>query len=284
MLKRMKHNIIKIGLLTKILVVSFCFIKICFAANNDEKRIIAIGASVNSIVKEIGASSEIVGVDTQSTDMYSKNIADIGYMRSISLEGLLSLKPNVCIATSDVAPRSAIDALSKYRIKTVVTNKIETPNSVYNNIILVGNALGYNDKALQLKNKVMQQTNTALKSIPASKKINALFLLQLSSNSIFILGNGTHGDWWLKLVKLNNISNLNGMKPLSREGFISSKPDMIIIAKTNDKLRFPFQDDLNKYSKNKDIKVVNVKSDILEGFGAGFGDNVKYLVDKVYYE
>ncbi|MDD3266454.1 MAG: ABC transporter substrate-binding protein [Burkholderiales bacterium] len=280
----MKRNIIKISSLVKFLMLNFCLVKACLAINSDTQRVIAIGPSVNSIIKAIGAESSIVGVDTQSTDIYSKKIADVGYMRSVSLEGLLSLKPNICIATSDVAPRSAITALNKYKVKTVVINKVENPNSIYNNIILVGDALGYKDKALELREKVIQQVNNALSSIPNGKKSNALFLLQLSSNSVFILGNGTHGDWWMKLIKLNNISDISGMKPLSREGFISSKPDLIIIAKANDKLQFPYQADLNKYSKNRNIKVVNVPSNILEGFGAKFGENTKYLVDRVYYD
>jgi|GEM_PF-6095282 len=249
----------------------------------EPQRVIAIGPSVNSIIKGLNAQNQVIGVDTQSISQYPKTVSNIGYMRAVSLEGLLSLKPDLCIATNDTSPHKVIEDLGKYKVKTVTTSKITTPDSVYQNIMLIGNALGNSEAAYQLKNKVMIEATGAIKLIPPHTRQKVLFLLQISPDNVFALGTNTHADWWLKFIQMDNIVKFNGMRPLSKEGFMALTPDVIMVAKVNSQFQLPYKVELETYAKKHKVQIITLNSQILDGFGADFGENTALLVRQVYH-
>lgn len=254
----------------------------CFAI--EPERVIAISPSVNSIVKALGAQRQIVGVDMQSISLYPESVSDIGYMRALNLEGILSLKPDLCLAAYEAAPRKVIDELDKYKVKTVTTTKIRDLNSVSQNIFTIGNALGKTKAATALNAKIMQEANTAINLIPPhQKKLRALFLLQISPNQVFALGQRTHGDWWLNFIALDNVIKFGGMKPLSKEEFMVLKPDLILFARVNSRFQLPYKAELDKHIHTGETRLISVNSQILDGFGADFGLNAQFLVKEVYH-
>ncbi len=70
------------------------------AAASQPARVIAAGGVVTEIVYALGRSDILVGVDTTSTYPESalKEKPNVGYVRALSSEGLLSLKPTTLIA------------------------------------------------------------------------------------------------------------------------------------------------------------------------------------------
>ena len=66
-------------------------------------RIIAIGGSITEIIYALGAEDKLVAVD--STSMYPASALerhpDVGYMRALSAEPVLSVAPDVILAIDD---------------------------------------------------------------------------------------------------------------------------------------------------------------------------------------
>ena len=64
-------------------------------------RLITAGGGITEIAYLLGAQDQLVGTDT--TSLYpaaALKTAKVGYMRQLSAEGLLSLKPDAMIATT----------------------------------------------------------------------------------------------------------------------------------------------------------------------------------------
>ena len=75
-------------------------------AHAGEARIVSVGGSTTEIVYALGAADRLVGVDTTSLYPSSADaLPDVGYVRQLSAEGLLSLRPDLILAGSK--PKSA---------------------------------------------------------------------------------------------------------------------------------------------------------------------------------
>ena len=71
----------------------------CFA----KERIITIGGTATELVFALGAGEKVVAVDQSSVFPEEiKSLPQIGYIRAISAEGVLALKPTKIITTSEI--------------------------------------------------------------------------------------------------------------------------------------------------------------------------------------
>ena len=93
-----------------------------FPANaRQPPRIVSVGSSITEIVYALGAEKMLVGVDT--TSLYpeeARKLPLVGYMRALSAEGVLSLKPTLIIATTAAGPAGALDQLKATGIEVMI--------------------------------------------------------------------------------------------------------------------------------------------------------------------
>ncbi len=78
------------------------------------RRIAAIGGSITEIVFALGQQSQLVARD--STSRYPEaalQLPDVGYMRQLSPEGVLSVNPSGILALHGSGPKEAVDVLKK---------------------------------------------------------------------------------------------------------------------------------------------------------------------------
>ena len=80
----------------------------------DTSRIAAIGGSITEIVYALGEEKQLVARD--STSLYPEAalaLPDVGYMRALSPEGVLSVNPTGILALQGSGPKEAVDVLKK---------------------------------------------------------------------------------------------------------------------------------------------------------------------------
>ena len=84
-----------------------------FAAHAQSlRRIVAVGGSVTETLYALGAQGELVGVDT--TSLYpaeAQKLPSVGYARSLSAEGVLSLRPTLLLAAGEAGPPAVLRQL-----------------------------------------------------------------------------------------------------------------------------------------------------------------------------
>ena len=81
-------------------------------------RLVTVSGAITEIVYLLGAEAQLVGTDTTSLfPVAAQKTAKVGYMRQLSAEGLLSLKPDAIIATTEAGPPVVLDQIRSAGVK-----------------------------------------------------------------------------------------------------------------------------------------------------------------------
>ena len=77
-----------------------------------------ISGAITEVVYALGAEGQLVGTDTTSLfPAAAQKTPKVGYLRQLSAEGILSLKPDAVIATSEAGPPVVLDQLRLFHDK-----------------------------------------------------------------------------------------------------------------------------------------------------------------------
>lgn len=78
----------------------------------DASRVIYVGGSATEIIYALGAGERLVDTDTSSVyPDAATRLPQVGYMRQISSEGVLSLRPSLVVAAGESGPPTAIEQI-----------------------------------------------------------------------------------------------------------------------------------------------------------------------------
>jgi iron complex transport system substrate-binding protein len=198
----------------------------------DSSRIAAIGGSVTEIVYALGEEKKLVARD--STSMYPEaalKLPDVGYMRQLSPEGVLSVSPSGILALEGSGPREAVDVLRKASVPLISVPESFDRAGILEKIRVVGRALGADAKAATLAASVdaeLQAAERLTAKIPQRKRV--LFILSLQGGKILASGTGTAADGIIRLAgAVNAIDGYSGYKQLTDESAVTARPDVILM-------------------------------------------------------
>jgi len=200
-------------------------------------KLVAIGGSITEIVFALGEEKRLVARDT--TSVYppaALALPDVGYMRQLSPEGVLSVGPSAVIALEGSGPREAIDVLKKASVPFVEVPEAFDGDGILVKIRTVGVALGVSDKAEALATTVAADLDAAEKataSIGTRKRV--MFLLSAQGGKLLASGSGTAADGIIRLAgAVNAIEGYEGYKPVTEEAVITAAPDVILMMDRGD--------------------------------------------------
>lgn len=198
----------------------------------DPSRLVAVGGSVTEIVYALGEEGKLIARD--STSVFPENalkLPDVGYMRALSPEGVLSVNPSGIIALEGSGPKEAIDVLRKASVPFVMIPETFDRDGILQKIRLVGKAIGAEAKAETLAESVGKDIDAAEKQVAGiTKRKRILFVLSLQGGKILASGSGTAADGIIKMAGGENaVSGFQGYKQVTDESVISAAPDVILM-------------------------------------------------------
>ncbi len=196
------------------------------------ERIVSIGGSVTEILYALGAEDRVVAVDT--TSVYPSEAAekpDVGYMRALSAEGVLSVDPDLILSIEGAGPATAVDVLKSASVPLIEVADVTSPRGVVEKIRAVGEAVGEEAAAAQLAARVEEEF-AALKSFTENldEKKRVLFLLSFNGGRPIAAGEGTSAEAIIQLAGGRNaLTGFEGFKPVSDEMILNAAPDAVLI-------------------------------------------------------
>ena len=188
------------------------------------ERIVAMSPDVADVVVALGATHKLVGKDATNDNPALKNVPAVGMHRNITAESILAVKPDLVLGSYMVQPASIYQRLNGLKIKAVNVAPKEEVSTFANSIKTIGS---YVDKKSQ-GTKLAKRWNADMSPLAKTGK-----RYLLSYDGRIVAGKGTVGDELIRRAGGINAANVTGLKPLSREGWLAAKPDVIIIADHN---------------------------------------------------
>ena len=130
------------------------------AAEIQLHRIVSVGGAITEIIYALGSENRIVGVDSSSLwPQQAKSFPQIGYQRALSAEGILSLSPDLILATEDAGPLATLAQLKKVGVRLTVVPNMPTIDGILDKISAVAEAIGKKSEGRILVSKTRQKIN-----------------------------------------------------------------------------------------------------------------------------
>ncbi|RWC89643.1 MULTISPECIES: hemin ABC transporter substrate-binding protein [unclassified Mesorhizobium] len=198
----------------------------------DPSRIAAIGGSITEIVYALGEEKRLVARD--STSNYPKaalDLPDVGYMRQLSPEGVLSVNPTSILALYGSGPKEAVDVLKKTGIPFIEVPELYSREGILQKVRIVGKALGVEAKAEVLAKALDAKLTAAEKQTASIKeRKRVLFVLSIQGGKILAAGSETAADGMVRLAGgVNAVEGFSGYRQMSDEAIITARPDVILM-------------------------------------------------------
>ena len=221
-----------VGLSLLLAVAAPSFAEEAAGSFKDPSKIAAIGGSITEIVYALGEQDLLVARD--STSLFPEaalKLPDVGYMRQLSPEGVLSVNPSGILALQGSGPKEAIDVLKKASVPYIEVPETFDHDGILDKIRIVGTALGVQEKATALVAEVdgkLKKAEAQTASIKERKRI--LFILSMQGGKILASGSDTAADGIIRLAGgVNAIEGFSGYKQLADEAVVTSRPDVILM-------------------------------------------------------
>ncbi|MGX8013450.1 heme/hemin ABC transporter substrate-binding protein [Mesorhizobium sp. ORM8.1] len=200
----------------------------------DTSRIASIGGSITEIVYALGEEGRLVARDSTSTyPQAALKLPDVGYMRALSPEGVLSVNPSGILALHGSGPREAVDVLKKSSVLFIEVPEHYSHEGILEKIRVVGKALGVDAKAEKLAAE-MDAKLTAAEKLTASikERRRILFVLSTQNGKILAAGSDSAADGIIKLAGgVNAVVGFSGYKSMTDEAIATARPDVILTMK-----------------------------------------------------
>lgn len=195
------------------------------------QRIVSVGGPVTETIYALNQGHLIVATDTTSYfPAAAEKTPKVGYQRTLSVEGVISRRPDVVIATAEAGPPKALAQIKSAGIPILQLPDPENVDDVINNIRLVGGWLDVETETQSLiaemegKRKDLEEL---LRHKEDAKKI--VFIMRHGNGGPMVAGRKTSAANIIRLSGADNaVDEYEGYKPLTPEALISAAPDFIL--------------------------------------------------------
>lgn len=258
------------------------------ASDTDAKRILAIGGAVTEIIYALGEEDRLIGRD--STSLYPQKateLPDVGYIRALSPEGVLSVKPDLILARGNNGPKEAVDVIKSTGIRWVDVPDNFTLEGVDDNIRIIAEELDVAEKGEILRKKVASEVAEARKKISIKKtKPKVMFVLSMQDGKINASGTKTAAHGIIELSGGENVINeYEGYKQISDEAVINTAPDIIVMMNgrgessehSSVNARLEEHAALSTTPAVKNGAIIRMDGSLLLGFGPRTGEAISEL-------
>ena len=201
----------------------------------DVSRIAVAGGSLVEILYALEEEARIIAADRTATYPASaRDLPQIGYVRALSAEGLLSLQPTFLLGEHDMGPPEVVAQLARLDIDMLRVPEVFSVDGIRAKIRCVAQAVGAPSRGEALAQSLLSGlAPDALRSFrnrPDRDTAPAgVVLLGLRSGAPIAAGTDTSGNGLLSMAGVRNLMDFEGWKPVSTEAMAAARPDFIVI-------------------------------------------------------
>ncbi|EGK08891.1 iron (Fe) ABC superfamily ATP binding cassette transporter, binding protein [Desmospora sp. 8437] len=250
----------------------------------EPKRIISLIPSMTETAYALGLGERMVGVTTN--DDYPaevKKVEKVGDM-NIDTEKVLSLKPDLVLASEGLNGKETVDKLRKLGL-TVIAYEPEDLNGVFQQIQDVGKATGAGKEADRLIGKMKKEKQLAEKiaaKVPADKQ--AKVWIEVSSD-LYTAGDETFMNELITLAGGKNVATgEKGWFQASSENVVKWNPDVILYTHPDKKEKITSRGGWKSIRAVKEGRVEQLETNIVSRPGPRITEGLLLISKAIYPE
>lgn len=195
-----------------------------------DANVVSVGNAVTEIVYALDQGHRLVARD--STSNYppeARDLPNVGYFMALSAEGVLSMQPQMILATEGAGPAEVIEVLKSTGIDFIEVPGGFTAEAIADKIRVIGAALGVPDKAEALATRTTADLMDARHDTQPNPK-RVLFLMSAKGGKLIAAGGQTAAQAVIELAgAVNAVQGFDGYKTLEDEAAIAAAPDLIMM-------------------------------------------------------
>ncbi|WP_330629575.1 ABC transporter substrate-binding protein (plasmid) [Thioclava litoralis] len=213
-------------------LVSVALVCVGAAQAQEPARILPVGDAATEFVFALGAGDQVVARD--STSRFPPEVLslpDIGYMRQLSPEGVLSVTPDLILLQAGAGPPETLQQLRATGLPLVTLEGGFDPAQVLDNIRLIGAALGRAPQADALARSQQAAFAQLGDMVAQGPHPRVMFVLSDQAGRLNVAGAGTGADGILRLAGAENVmaDAYTGYRLVSDEAILQAAPDIVVM-------------------------------------------------------
>lgn len=199
------------------------------------ERIVTAGSAVTEIVWALGLGDRLVAVDSSSRQLPGmEQKPDIGYVRTLGAEGVLSQSPDLVLASSEAGPAEVLQQIRATGVDVVILESGHDLEQVDEKILGIARATGREAEAAPLLgrfNSDLEDLRETVDSLSARPLV--VFLHARGGNNLMAAGSATAAHAMIEASGGQNACAVfQGYKPLSAESLAAMKPDFVLVSES----------------------------------------------------
>jgi ABC-type hemin transport system, periplasmic component len=194
------------------------------------ERIVSLGGDLTEIVYQLGKGDALVGVDLTSTyPEEATKLPQVGYVRALSAEGILAMKPDLVLANGDAGPPEVLEQIEQAGVKIVTLPKNHSVEGIGDKIVAVAGALEVPEAGAKLAEEFNKERAAVEATTKTAEPLTAVYVMARPDGALIAGGAGTAADAVLRAAGLKNVAgDAPGYKPVSSEALVALDPAVII--------------------------------------------------------
>ena len=206
------------------------------------RRVAVAGGAITEVVYALNAQSLLVGADTTSTyPPAAQSLAKIGYQRTLSAEGVLSLHPDLLLTSNEAGPPAALTQIAAAGVKVIKLGSHHSVEVVRDRIRGAALALNVTSRGAALLLRFDTEWQFALETVKRHRQDckqppRVMFILSHSGTQVMVAGRDTAADAMIRYAGAINVlggedgrGGYRGYKPLTAESAAMASPDVLIV-------------------------------------------------------
>jgi len=244
----------------------------CFRQPVSKKTFVSLSPAMTEIMYAIGAESSLLAVSNYCTyPEGAKGKEKIGSTYSINEEKILKLKPDYILA-----PDSSEVFLSKFKRLNIIPLCFKYPDiqSIYNNILMLGNLTGQRSRADEVVRFSKERIDKARKKAQSEGRTNRKILYLVQARPMITIGKKSFITELIeKSGNYSATSGLDSYYPVILEEYaIKLKPDIVVLSYFTD------EKEVKKFfPKTKIVKMNAEQNDIINRPGPRVYKSVEFF-------
>ena len=245
------------------------------------KRLVSLNGTITEVLFALNVDSELIAVDVTSTyPAATQKITNLGHVRGVTAESILSKKPTHVLAFEDELNPKLKQQLEKAKINVIVFKRDFSVESTKTVITQIGKWVNKETAAKTLIRQIDQDLN-AVTQLTTSPRV--LFVYARGAGTMMVAGDNTQ---MAKMIHLaggqNATTGFDDFKPLTAEAVVAANPDIILLfdsgkSSLNDAGGILAIPGINMTIAGKNKAIISMDGQLLSGFGPRVGSAIAQL-------